>query len=113
METVLRASESPLQTSTSATASIIVHSAVSTADSGLGLHHKGDEYNVELNRTDSLSPVHPPPGIVPELQNPPQAKQGPNVVGLAVCLSLVTLLFAVRWYVKFKIRKGFLVKDGE
>lgn len=133
MEGVLRASgSSAWATSATATAvSGIVYSAVSTTAAavaaeavttltassagggGGGPQHKGDDYIIDLNRTDNLPPVRPPPGIVPELQNPPQAEQGPNVAGLAVCLSIATILFAVRSYVKFKIRRNYLVEDGE
>lgn len=67
----------------------------------------------DFNTSEGLPPVRPPPGIVPELQNPPNAGQGGNVAGLAICISAATILFAVRSYVKFRIRRNYLVEDGE
>lgn len=63
--------------------------------------------------TEGLPPVRPPPGIVPELQNPPQARQAGNIAGLVTCMCVATILFAVRSYVKFRIRRTYLVEDGE
>lgn len=68
---------------------------------------------LDFNTTSGLPPVRPPPGIVPELQNPPRAGQGGNLAGLGICISVATILFAVRLYVKFRIRRNYLVEDGE
>ncbi|CAH0050507.1 unnamed protein product [Clonostachys solani] len=53
----------------------------------------------------------PPPGVVPNLKNPPDAGRVGGVSTLVVCLAVSTILFAIRFYVKLRITRRFLLED--
>ena len=54
----------------------------------------------------------PPPGVTPDLENPRDAGRLANIVCLAICDVLVTVLFATRMWVKLRITKNVLAEDG-
>ncbi|CAG9987978.1 unnamed protein product [Clonostachys byssicola] len=53
----------------------------------------------------------PPAGVVANLKNPPDAGRVAGVSTLVVCLAVSTILFAVRFYVKLRITRRFLLED--
>ncbi|CAI6097340.1 unnamed protein product, partial [Clonostachys chloroleuca] len=53
----------------------------------------------------------PPAGVVANLKNPPDAGGVAGVSTLVVCLALSTILFAVRFHVKLRITRRFLLED--
>lgn len=55
----------------------------------------------------------PPPGVTPNLEDPKDTGRVANIVGLVICDVLVTVLFATRVWVKFRITKNILAEDGK
>lgn len=53
----------------------------------------------------------PPPGVTPELNDPPDAGRQGAIAGLAICLAVATILFAVRVFVKLRITRRLLLED--
>jgi hypothetical protein len=54
----------------------------------------------------------PPPGVVPNLENPPDSGRAVAIASLATCLAIATILFALRAYVKIRITRNLLLEDG-
>ena len=53
----------------------------------------------------------PPPDVTPDLEHPGDAGRVANIAVLVVCDVMVTLLFAVRVWVKVRITRNILVED--
>jgi hypothetical protein len=54
----------------------------------------------------------PPPGVIPNLDSPPDAGRRVNIAVLIVCDALATLLYSIRVYVKVNSRSRILLEDG-
>jgi hypothetical protein len=69
-----------------------------------------------LHRVDNDSypgAAPPPPGVTPNLENPADHGSTLNLTIVSICLSLATLLFIFRMYVKIRISRHFFWEDGE
>ncbi|KAH6683645.1 integral membrane protein [Plectosphaerella plurivora] len=53
----------------------------------------------------------PPPGIVPNFDNPRDVGHNANITGLIICCVLATTLIAIRAYVRFFVNRRILVSD--
>ncbi|KAK7428397.1 hypothetical protein QQZ08_005016 [Neonectria magnoliae] len=63
------------------------------------------------NSTGPDSNRSPPPGVVPDFDNPEDVAWTINVVMMAVCDALVTAFFIIRIYAKISINPKILVED--
>lgn len=63
-------------------------------------------------KVDYPGAVPPPPGVTPNLDDPPDAGRISNIVVVALCLGIATLLFFIRVYVKLMISCAVLIEDG-
>ncbi|KDN59729.1 putative integral membrane protein [Colletotrichum sublineola] len=64
--------------------------------------------------SDAASPVGafpPPPGVVPNFENPRDAGWMLNVVGMSVMMGVTTIFFVIRAYVKFFHSSSLLPED--
>lgn len=60
---------------------------------------------------DQVPGMKPPPGVTPNFAHPPDDYQSTIVATLAVCLTVATLLSAMRLYAKAYIIKSFALED--
>lgn len=54
----------------------------------------------------------PPPGVIPNFENPPDAGRIATIAVFAVCYPLSTALFATRIYSKIVIIRQLVLEDG-
>ena len=54
----------------------------------------------------------PPPGVVPNFDNPRDVGHKANITGLIICCILATTFIAIRAYVRFFVNRRILVSDG-
>lgn len=60
-----------------------------------------------------ISAVDPPPGVVPNFDNPPDAGHNLTLVTANVCIILIGVLVLVRAYVKAFIMRQIMLEDGK
>jgi hypothetical protein len=68
-----------------------------------------------LRRADNDSypgAAPPPPGVTPNLENPADHGSTLNLTIVSICLSLATILFVLRMYVKIRISRHFFWEDA-
>ncbi|KAH6975047.1 hypothetical protein BKA56DRAFT_688586 [Ilyonectria sp. MPI-CAGE-AT-0026] len=53
----------------------------------------------------------PPPGVTPDLQHPSGPGHNANLIGFIVCISVGTVFFALRSYVKIRIVRNSFLED--
>jgi NO-binding membrane sensor protein with MHYT domain len=55
--------------------------------------------------------MEPPPGVVPNFDNPTKLVYNASIVTQALCVSIVGLVVAVRIYVRVHILRSFTLED--
>lgn len=69
-------------------------------------------FSKDANETSYPGAVPPPPGVTPNLENPTDQGHIVNIVGLAICVSFVSIFFFIRVFVKLRITRSILLEDG-
>lgn len=55
----------------------------------------------------------PPPGVIPDFENPEDAGRTSNLVGNIVCDAILVAVFVLRCYSKCITSRRILLEDGE